>query len=50
MQEAADNAAKGIRDADAMRKAREEMDRMREERCGAVDVAVELIRDARNPG
>ncbi len=52
MQEAADNAAKGIRDPEAMRKACEEMDQMREElrrRIGTVDVAVDFVRDARNP-
>jgi hypothetical protein len=51
MQEAADKAAKGIRDPEAMRKASDEMDRMREElrkRIGTVDVAVDFIRDARN--
>lgn len=39
------------RDPAAGRKAREEMDRMREEirrRIGTVDVAVELVREARN--
>lgn len=51
MQEAADKAAQGLRDPDAMREACEEMDRMREElrqRIGTVDMAVDLIRDARN--
>jgi hypothetical protein len=41
----------GIRDLAAMRKAQERMDRMREElrqKIGTVDVAVELIRDARD--
>lgn len=41
----------GQRDPDAGKKAREDMDRMREEtrkRIGTVDVAVQLIRDARN--
>jgi hypothetical protein len=52
MQDAADRAAKGIRDPEAMRKACDEMDQMREElrrRIGTVEMAVELIRDARNP-
>lgn len=40
----------GVRDPAIGRRAREEMDRMREEtrkRIGTVEVAVELIRDAR---
>lgn len=48
----ADNAARGIRDPEAIRKACEEMDRMREElrkRIGTVSVAVDFVRDARNP-
>jgi hypothetical protein len=51
LQEAADKAAKGIRDHDAMRRACERMDAAREElrrRVGTLDVAVELIRDARD--
>jgi len=50
LQEAANRAASGVRDAEAMRKACERMDRMREEnreRFGVQDIAVELIRDAR---
>lgn len=42
----------GVRDPEAMRKAAERMDQMRErlqERIGTVEVAVDLIRDARNP-
>jgi hypothetical protein len=42
----------GVRDPVAIRQACERMDRMREElrkKIGIVDVAVELIRDARNP-
>ena len=42
---------KGVRDPEAGRKAREEMDLMREEtrrRIGIVDIAVGLIREARN--
>lgn len=41
----------GVRDPDAMRKSRAEMNRMREEtrqRIGIVDMAVDLVRDARN--
>lgn len=44
-------AATGLRDPAEMRQAREEMNRMREElrqKIGIVDVAVDLIRDARN--
>jgi hypothetical protein len=41
----------GVRDPDAAKKALERMDRMREElrqKIGTVDMAVELIRDARD--
>ncbi|MFN0056782.1 MAG: hypothetical protein ACKV0T_31950 [Planctomycetales bacterium] len=51
MQEAADNASKGVRDREVSRRACEEMDRMREElrqRIGTVNMAVDLIRDARD--
>ena len=51
MQEAADNAAKGSRDPEAMRKAAEEMDRISEEirkRHGLLDIAVPYIRDLRD--
>lgn len=51
MQEGADRAAKGIRDPERMRTACERMDRMREElrqRVGTLNIAVDLIRDARN--
>ena len=51
LREAADRAAKGIRDSNAMKQACERMDRMREElrnRIGTVEMAVDLIRDARN--
>jgi hypothetical protein len=44
-------AASGVLDPEEMRKACEHMDRAREElqrRIGTVEVAVELIRDARN--
>lgn len=47
-----ESAASGHRDPAQMRQAREEMNRLREElrqKIGIVDVAVELIRDARNP-
>ena len=42
----------GVRDAEAMRKACVRMDRMREElrqQLGNVEMAVELIHDARSP-
>jgi DNA-directed RNA polymerase sigma subunit (sigma70/sigma32) len=51
LQESLERAAKGIRIPEEMRKARNEMNRMREElrqKIGTVDVAVDLIRDARN--
>jgi hypothetical protein len=50
LQDAANRAAAGIRDPEAMRKACERMDRMREEnrkQFGIQEIAVELIRDAR---
>ena len=49
--EALARAAKGERDPEKMGKAIEEMNRMREElrkRIGIVNVAVDLIRDARD--
>ena len=51
MQERAQRAARGIRDPDDARKACERMDRMREElreRIGETNLAVELIREARD--
>jgi hypothetical protein len=51
LNEAMSRLMKGIRDPEAGKKAREDMDRMREEtrsRIGTVDVAVDLVRDARN--
>jgi hypothetical protein len=51
MQERAERAAKGIRDAEDARRACERMDRMREElrqTVGEMDIAVGLIREARN--
>jgi hypothetical protein len=51
MQERAERAVKGIRDPEDARRACERMDRMREElrqRLGETDIAVELIREARN--
>lgn len=51
LQEAADNAAKGIRDPEAMKRACDRMDRMREElrqRQGEMNVAVELVRETRD--
>jgi hypothetical protein len=50
LQAAVDRLVKGIRDPDAMNRACERMDRMREEmrqRVGEVEVAVDLIREAR---
>jgi len=50
LQETIDRLIRGERDPEAMRKACEEMDAAREElrrRIGTVDVAVDLIRDAR---
>jgi hypothetical protein len=50
LQAAAERAAAGVRDPEAMRKACERMDRMREENrklFGIQNIAVELIRDAR---
>jgi hypothetical protein len=50
LDEAIDRLIRGERDPEAMRKACEEMDAAREElrqRIGTVDVAVDLIRDAR---
>ena len=46
-----DRLLNGVRDPDAMKKACERMDRMREEmrqRVGEVEVAVDLIREARD--
>ncbi|HVC97063.1 MAG TPA: hypothetical protein VND64_25515 [Pirellulales bacterium] len=51
LEEAIDRLVKGIRDPEAVRKACERMDQMREElreRIGTVEVAVDLIRDARD--
>ncbi|HUY31185.1 MAG TPA: hypothetical protein VMV69_00285 [Pirellulales bacterium] len=51
LQERLNKAAKGIRDPEAMDRAFKEMNRMREElrqRIGTVDLAVDLVRDARN--
>jgi hypothetical protein len=51
LQDAVERLIKGIRDPEIIRKACDDMDRMREEtrqRIGTVEVAVELIRDARN--
>jgi hypothetical protein len=50
LRSATERAARGIRDPEAMRRACERMDRMREElrgRTGQLDIAVELIREAR---
>ncbi len=48
---AVDRVLRGVRDPEAMRHAAERMDRMREEmrqRVGNVDLAVPLIREARD--
>ena len=50
LQEAADRAAKGIRDPEARRQASQRLDQLREavrRRVGIVDVAVEFVREAR---
>jgi len=51
LQEAADKAAKGLRDPEEMRQACERMDRMREEvrqQHGVLDIAVPSIRELRD--
>jgi hypothetical protein len=51
MQERAERAARGIREPEDARRACERMDKLREElrqRIGETDIAVELIREARN--
>ncbi len=51
LQDAVERLIKGIRDPEIIQKACDDMDRMREEtreRIGIVEVAVDLIRDARN--
>ena len=51
LDEAIARLLKGTRDPEAGRKAREDMDRMREEtrrRIGTVEVAVDLVREARD--
>jgi hypothetical protein len=51
VQVAVDRVLKGVRDREAMRRAAERMDRMREEmrqRVGNVDLAVPLIRETRD--
>ena len=51
MRERAFRAARGIRDEEDVRKACERMDRMREElreKIGETDLAVELVREARD--
>lgn len=51
IQQALERAAIGSRDPAEMHQARDEMNRMRDElrkKIGVVDVAVDLIRDARN--
>ena len=51
LQQTLERASTGVRDPAEMRHAREEMNRLRDElrqKIGIVDVAVDLIRDARN--
>ncbi len=51
LQEAADRAAKGIRDPEIVRKSRARMDRRREEirrKHGVLDIAVPAIRELRD--
>ncbi|HUY35765.1 MAG TPA: hypothetical protein VMV69_23680 [Pirellulales bacterium] len=51
LQETLARAVKGVREPEEMRQARDEMNRMREElrqKIGTVEVAVDLVRDARN--
>lgn len=51
LQEAAERAAKGIRDPEIMRKACVGMDEIRNDvkrRLGTVEVAVDLVREARD--
>ncbi|MBC7855944.1 MAG: hypothetical protein IAF94_21150 [Pirellulaceae bacterium] len=51
LQDAAENASRRVRDRSAMRKACEEMDRIRNDvkrRLGSIEVAVDLVREARD--
>ena len=51
LQDAADKATKGIRDPEAMKRACERMDRMREElyrKHGLLDIGVPAIRELRD--
>jgi hypothetical protein len=51
LMEAADKAARGVRDPDEMRQACERMDRLRErirQKHGLLDIAVPAIRDLRD--
>jgi hypothetical protein len=53
LQEAAERAARGVRDPQAMRRAAEEMDRVREEirrQHGVLDIGVPAIRELREGG
>ena len=50
LQEAAEQASKGVRDVGSMRQASESLDRAREstrQKIGTVEVAVEFVREAR---
>jgi hypothetical protein len=51
MQEAAENAAKGVRDPERVKRARKSMDRIREEirkQHGVLDIGVPAIRELRD--
>jgi hypothetical protein len=51
LREAAERAAKGVRDPTAMRQAAERMDRLREEnrrKLGVQDIGVRIIRESRD--
>jgi hypothetical protein len=51
LQEAADRAAKGVRNSEAMRQAAESMDRIREEiakKYGVLEIGVPAIRELRD--
>lgn len=51
MQEAVENAVKGVRDPERIKRARENMDRIRAEICkdhGVLDIGVAAIRELRD--
>jgi uncharacterized protein YjeT (DUF2065 family) len=52
LQQAAEDAAKGIRDPEEMRKAAQRMDQLSEEiyrRNGVLNIGVDIIREMRGP-